>query len=166
MKRPSHRDIAADAARSYRDLLAEHYDDTARWREGKALQFPDDARNARSAGALRRAANFVRDLDPAHPAFGPFVQFDLEVTFWRPTLAPSEIIGFGTDDPAGRFCFDNASVEPGPREFGSLIEKSYVSMLEDWRDAIESGIDTPPHALVELFKEADVPLWEEESDDE
>jgi len=44
--------------------LADYFEDQARWRDLKADEYPDDARNVRSAAALRELAEFVLTLSP------------------------------------------------------------------------------------------------------
>jgi len=45
-----------------RTALADFFDAQARWREGRAEEYPDDTRNAISAVALTDLAQYVRNL--------------------------------------------------------------------------------------------------------
>lgn len=45
-----------------RTALIEYFESQARWRDAKAEETPEDARNGRSAAALRSVAEYVRRL--------------------------------------------------------------------------------------------------------
>jgi len=47
---------------AFRRVLAEHLRNQAAWRAGKADEYPEDARNARSAAALEALAEHVERL--------------------------------------------------------------------------------------------------------
>ncbi len=49
----------------FRSAVAGYARAQADWRDAKALEYPDDARNERSAEALRRFADYIDRLDEA-----------------------------------------------------------------------------------------------------
>jgi len=150
----------------YRELLADLFLSTARWRREKAEQFPDDVRNVRSAVALESAAEYVQDLPDEHAILRSFLEFDREIYAWR-GLAPEELFVSGSD-AAGRFRFDRATVAPISRDFDSLIGWIYQELLEGWRETIseglDQGLDQPPASLARLFEEHGMPLWDDDNE--
>ncbi len=56
--------------------LADYFDDQARWRDLKAEEYPDDARNVRSATALRALAARVRALPADDPRLRQLAALD------------------------------------------------------------------------------------------
>jgi len=144
----------------YRELLADLFLSTARWRREKAEQFPDDVRNVRSAVALESAAEYVQDLPDE--LLRSFLEFDREIYAWR-GLAPEELFVSGSE-AAGRFRFDRATVAPISRDFDSLIGRIYQELLEGWRETISEGLDQPPASLARLFEEHGVPLWDDDNE--
>lgn len=49
-------------------LLATYLREQAEWREGKAVEYPEDLRNAGCAAALRSLADYIEREGAAHPA--------------------------------------------------------------------------------------------------
>lgn len=153
-----------DQAETYRGILADHLDETARWREDKPEQFPEDARNARSAAALTAAAEYLRSIeDPVgNLAVRRYAEFDDELSSWT-SVDPVGLIDPG--EVAGRFFFDNGQRQPTPHDFDALLLRVFDETLRSWREHIQDGIDQPPRSLVEFFRDNGVPLWEDEADD-
>ncbi len=154
----------AESTAAYAEALAELFESTAAFRRDKAEQFPEDGRNLRSSMALEAAAAYLRTIDPVeNRGLRLFAEFEDHLEAWRDPRDPAEIVSMSSH-VASRFCFDNATAAPAPRDFDRLIASVFTETLEGWRDSLEDGIDTPPRALVAFFDEHGVPLWE--SDDE
>jgi len=49
---------------SAQEAVFDYFIQQAEWRERKAMEFPEDSRNQKSASALRQLADFVRTLSP------------------------------------------------------------------------------------------------------
>lgn len=162
-------DVEHDSvALQYRDAIAAELDNAADWRWNRAHKFPDDARNARASGALRVAAEYVRELDRDAEPLQPFLDFHGHLSSWA----------HGSDDPASilptpsgwelckRFFFDNGTREPTRRDFDRLLDGIHREMLEVWREGLtDDGASIPPASLVEYFVEQGVPLYDSEDED-
>jgi hypothetical protein len=153
------------AAAQYRELLADHLEETAGWRRAKAEQHPEDERNANSAQALDLAAEYVRGLPDDHRALRPFEAFDAELYEWN-GLDPAAIFAAVEERrEASKFRFARGAYsKPTTRDVDALVLKVYEETLRGWRDAI--GISQPPGTLVKLFEEHGVPLWDEDGGDD
>jgi hypothetical protein len=157
----------SDSAATYRDLLADQYRDTSRWRLGKAQQFPGDHRNNRSAAALADAVDYVAGLQAPHenPALEAFAQFEAELNrFDGPHSA--ELVLSHCGHAASRFFFENEGQLPTRTDFDALLRASFQECLEAWGDYIEEATQPPPAELVALFEDYGRPLWGDDDNDE
>jgi hypothetical protein len=155
-------------AGEYRDLLIDHLEQTARWREDVAERFPDDPRNTNCALALRDAADYVRGLGEDAKPLQPYLDFHDELSTWA-TFGddPPSILDFGDGFPASRFFFSVRLGNPTPRDFDRLLNDIHTQMLNQWREALdEEGASQPPSSLVDYFAGCGVPLWDDEDGDE
>jgi hypothetical protein len=87
-----------------RKMIADYLDETARWRQEKAEEYPDDARNGRCASVLREMAAEVRAMERSDPSLAVLEsmheRWDLDV--FSPGEDGARLVGrWGFDAPGG-----------------------------------------------------------------
>jgi hypothetical protein len=149
-----------------RQWLGFRFDEVARWRESKAVDFPDDARNTRSASSLHGAANYVRTVDPVNsPGLIQVTRIvetahQSEVDLLRPTFAQAPFPGVETQRVAGRFGFDNLPGEPDRMAYEEFLQELAEAMVRDLREQrlFELEKDSP---LAKLLRTDATPMTPE-----
>jgi hypothetical protein len=136
-----------------RAWLAEALDQSARWRQSKAVDYPEDPRNAKSAAALARAAAYVRQKEGGG------------IHLMRELVAACDETGYdftsfglpGEESQrlAGRYGFDHDPGLPDDASHDALLRQIFVASLDDIRDAFDNWDDEvpPDSALGRLFAE-------------
>jgi hypothetical protein len=148
----------------FRDALSEKLEASADWRRLKAEEYPDDARNARSADALEQAAEYVRGLDKTHRGLDRFADFAYELLLWTRTehVAENASEVLGGSEAMSPFYFDGQRDRPRVGDFERLLRDVHEETLEGWRETILENGDQPPRELVSYFEACDVPFWRHE----
>jgi hypothetical protein len=112
-----------------RDLLAGYIETQVEWREAKAEEYPEDARNARSSTALHELAAYVRGLPNADArldrlaAMGDYLSMD---GFLCPGDEASRLIS--------RFGFDHAEGTPQASMFLDQLVTTIEREFGEWRE--------------------------------
>jgi hypothetical protein len=152
--------VSAPLCTTVQSWLVEQLRRTASWRHMKAQDYPDDARNQRSAGALEKAADYVADFvftstDDVHSEISPFVPVGLLEIFRLsddPMWGPEWEFGAEASRVAGRFCFDNIPGEPRKTDFDRLL----IELADAIADDVTDLADTLDDAVAEGDDRADV----------
>lgn len=103
-----------------RTELADELDSQARWREIKAEEYPDDARNRRSADGLYELAQTVRDMPDDHPVLLAWAKL-CEVT----GLSVGEIMPMEAEISRFRFNDPHQSGDEFLKDVASTAFRSY-----------------------------------------
>lgn len=122
--------------------LANALEKTAGWRDSKAAEFPNDLRNARSAGALRTAAYYLRSVDgsAAVQRVAELVHdctasdIDLVGPNYSKALPGSE-----SERAAARYFFDHFAGAPDAESHEELVADLYRAILRDVRELPHSA---------------------------
>jgi hypothetical protein len=134
---PKHEGASAMKARvpgphdSLRNWLVEHLVDTARWREDKAQEYPDDVRNGNSAMAIAEAADLLaayeeKDLPDGFRAIARLGELVNPVAWWDAfPWSP------GAGRAASRFGFERDPGDVTDDAVAQLLVDIYRGMLED-----------------------------------
>lgn len=122
-----------------RSLLADALDETAAWRRGKAAEYPEDERNARSARALDALAEHVRAVVPEGDQRVGVITLETR-------LAGLDILSLGENATraVGRVGFHNgpdASVDRYLDEIADAVREDMRLKEESDRDHLQDLID-------------------------
>jgi hypothetical protein len=140
--------------RRMRSWLSDALFDSAKWRQAKAQEYPDDPRNSNSATALLNAASYVRN--PNHQGAGIFRMTQLlaactEVEYELIT-EDNEYPGPKSERVASRFGFDGDFTPSKDETHNQLLLDIFAASLEDLRDELEDEVP-PGSGLAELIAE-------------
>jgi hypothetical protein len=116
-----------------RAWLADQLDEAARFREEKAVEYPDDLRNRRAAGALHQAAYYVRGASESPRIRRLAALVDDCLASGIDLLSPG-FPGGESERIAVRYRFDRFGDAAGDTDHEGLIEDLYEAMLRDLRE--------------------------------
>jgi hypothetical protein len=117
--------------------LANALEKTAGWRDSKAAEFPNDLRNARSAGALRQAAYYLRSVDgsAAVQRVAELVHdcTASDIDLVGPNYSKS-FPGSESERAAARYFFDHFAGAADAESHEELVADLYRAILRDVRE--------------------------------
>jgi len=133
-----------------RSWLGIRLGEAASWREAKAADYPDDARNSHSAAALHAAAHYTRTVDQRRSQGLVHVTRVIEtarqsgIDLLAPAFATAPFPGFESQRVANRFGFDNLPGAPDDVAQEEFLRDLGDAILRDLRERLfELEKDSP-----------------------
>jgi hypothetical protein len=106
------------------ELIADYIEDQARWRDQKAVEYPEDARNEAAAEGLRKLAEYVRGLPDDDQRLATLFVLEATDIDGEPlaVFSPSTHVS----REISRFCFNHQS-----EDYGGFLEELIPWAIED-----------------------------------
>jgi hypothetical protein len=117
-----------------KEALARYFEQQSKWRQERAAEHPDDARNQRSAAALGELAGLVRFLPDDHPCVEAIYVYDRH---FLGRIGESGLESGSASYPAARIGFGTRAPIDPKRELGRYVEQGLADQLQ------HEGVDSP-----------------------